>query len=81
MTLATHHPDCDLDADCTCGAAEIDEANGYNPLDPYARLIRCECCSEFLCLIHEQHYHDCPCPDIDGDPDVHPADCPCREEE
>lgn len=28
--------------------------------------VRCECCDDFLCMIHEgQHVHDCPCPDID----------------
>lgn len=26
---------------------------------------RCSCCPDYLCMIHDQHVHDCPCPPIE----------------
>lgn len=27
--------------------------------------VRCHCCEEFLCLLHQQHVAECSCPPIE----------------
>jgi hypothetical protein len=30
-----------------------------------ASWIPCPCCDDYLCTIHGEHVHDCPCPPIE----------------
>jgi hypothetical protein len=57
-----HAEDCDLDEDCSCGAAVV---AGPTAVVEGPAWVVCECCEDWLCRIHDLHAFECQCPGIE----------------